>query len=967
MQKHNRFKNYRWLFVSLAALATVTISTQLTSNSVRADEIDAVNSVENQQNNTAKVKNSAAYVLNIASQTKQNQQVDFKAANNKNDIVSNANNSVQKQIVSQNRTEEPKKQQVINLKVQQNQTEKINISDPDASESAKQLYGYLDSYKHNNKIMFGQQHATDEGLSLTNQEKQPGSTDSDVKKLTGDNPAVIGWDSYLGIMGKEEPGIKGNEQQSIDNLAKSMNAVHDQESIIVLSMHPDNFVTGGNYSDIKGDVVKNILPGGTANGKFTHFLNDLINLSGKLKDQNGKQYAVIFRPFHEQTGSWFWWGAGTTSPAQYKAVFRYTVDYLRDHGVHNFLFAYTPGGNASGDKDRYLKDYPGDNYVDVLGIDSYDTSGTPGTEAWMNGLVKDIDMVVNVAEEKNKIPVLSEYGLHLNQTDNKCKDWYTKVLNHIEADPEARKIAYMFTWRNAGFPDNVYTPYVGFNDQAINQNFRAFAHDSRIVMTKNVGFDKYAEEHTKFVISNKQITVTPLTPTDQETVTQIQMPINIRVDNGKATKVTFIFNNKTYNLKSSNSNRNWITNITIDKKLDRTSQNATIEVYDRKGNLITSQNLELFMKLTPDKNVDPYLIDNYSGYFGNNGVLDRAYATNGDPSTVSLVKRPDGSYGMKYTYSIGGSGYAGRGLSFPNSKDWQGAKGVQLYLKNDSHPGDDFDIQVNIAGITFEAHVDLKQKHDGILYVPFNKFAPASWDTQNKGKVITNDILNKINTFYFYINSKVQGTRSIEVADVRVVKEAPQTTKPQQPTSGNSWSSNNSDQNNLPTHVISNPGNVTKGSQNRNNAPLAQMLVRSVILTHNAYLYNLDGDIVVDRNRNKIIYHKGQTIKVWNEGKVTQIHGKKFYQIAINGYIKVANTITQHKYKLIRLTHNAFIYNKNGKAIRKSNRKRMLLRRKSLIRAWNNGKQISIKGRNYYKIGQNEFVKVKNTVKRLFR
>ena len=54
---------------------------------------------------------------------------------------------------------------------------------------------------------------------------------------------------------------------------------------------------------------------------------------------------VICRLFHENDGSWFWWGAAYCSPSQYKNLFRYTEEYLRDvKGLHNLLYAYSPGG-----------------------------------------------------------------------------------------------------------------------------------------------------------------------------------------------------------------------------------------------------------------------------------------------------------------------------------------------------------------------------------------------------------------------------------------------------------------------------------------------------------------------------------------------------------------------------------------------------------------------------------------------
>lgn len=361
----------------------------------------------------------------------------------------------------------------------------MKISDSHATQEATDLFYYLESCINCRKILFGQQHATDAGESLTKEDLEAGGINSDVKSLIGKNPAVIGWDAYLCIAGKERPGIKGDPEKSVHLLAKSMNAVHDQGSIIVLSMHPDNFVTGGPYNDLSGDPVTNILPGGSAHEKFNKWLDYVVELSKLLKDKSGKQYAVIFRPFHEQTGDWFWWGTKAATVDQYKYIYKYIVTYFRSHGVHNFLYAYTPGADMTGDEERYLRTYPGDDYVDLMGIDIYDCQSPVGTAKWREGLIKDLEMVVKVAKSRNKIPALSEYGRHLqNNLSNVAPTWYTDVLNEIEMSKTAWHIVFMYTWANFGYPDNIYVPYKNFVDQLVVADFEKFIDDQNIVMCK---------------------------------------------------------------------------------------------------------------------------------------------------------------------------------------------------------------------------------------------------------------------------------------------------------------------------------------------------------------------------------------------------------------------------------------------------------------------------------------------------
>src|SRR5690606_5740297 len=115
---------------------------------------------------------------------------------------------------------------------------------------------------------------------------------------------------------------------------------------------------------------------------------------------------VIFRPFHEFDGDFFWWGAPYSSPTEFKELWKFTVTYLRDTlNVHNLLYAYSPD-NSYTTKAGYLSRYPGDEYVDILGMDNYgdllaqDGSGV----ARANQKLK---IVSDLAKEKVKIAAMT--------------------------------------------------------------------------------------------------------------------------------------------------------------------------------------------------------------------------------------------------------------------------------------------------------------------------------------------------------------------------------------------------------------------------------------------------------------------------------------------------------------------------------------------------------------------------------
>ena len=71
---------------------------------------------------------------------------------------------------------------------------------------------------------------------------------------------------------------------------------------------------------------------------------------------------VLWRPLHEAQGGWFWWGA--KGPEPFKKLWRLIHDRLVNvHGLHNLIWVDCSGLDP--------KWYPGDDVVDVIGIDAY--------------------------------------------------------------------------------------------------------------------------------------------------------------------------------------------------------------------------------------------------------------------------------------------------------------------------------------------------------------------------------------------------------------------------------------------------------------------------------------------------------------------------------------------------------------------------------------------------------------------
>lgn len=332
--------------------------------------------------------------------------------------------------------------------VQQRSPVEIAIVNKNATAETRSLFAFM-LEQRKKSIMFGHQHDTTQGLTITSTD----GTQSDTFNAVGDFPAVYGWDTLSIVTPKAEGDV-------VEQIKKA----YARGGIITISSHFDNPITDkqkgiwpvGTSWDKTAAVVA-ALPGGEFNSVYNGYLDQLADWANNLKDDNGKLIPVIFRILHENTGSWFWWGAEQSTPEQYKKLYQYTVEYLRDtKGVNNFLFAYSPNNFADATEANYLERYPGDAWVDVLGFDTY--GPVENNAEWFANVVANAALVVRMAEARGKVPAISEIGIRAPDIEAGKYDnqWYRKLIAGLKVDKDARNIAFLLTWRNA--PEGVPGP-----------------------------------------------------------------------------------------------------------------------------------------------------------------------------------------------------------------------------------------------------------------------------------------------------------------------------------------------------------------------------------------------------------------------------------------------------------------------------------------------------------------------------
>jgi len=337
------------------------------------------------------------------------------------------------------------------------------IVDPNATYATKALYANLHKISDSGKFLFGAQDATASGYGWHDD-----SGKSDIERVTDKIPAFYSWD-FMHIASPYSDKFE-DDHAKIRRLTCS--AFFDG-GVNSYCWHISNPVTDKSFYDTSaGNVVAQILPGGAYHEKFTSMLDMIVEFNKTLIGKDGTHIPIIFRPWHEFDGDWFWWGAKYCTAEEFKQLFRFTVTYLRDKkNVHNFIYAFSPDCRYS-TREEYLERYPGDEYVDIIATDNYYN---------LRYEEKDLDIVHNklkiisdYAKESGKVAALSETG------QNKIDDpnWFTeRLLKAIYDYPDKVNLAYVAVWRNA--VNGFWTPYTGHPAEA---DFKSFVNDPRVIM-----------------------------------------------------------------------------------------------------------------------------------------------------------------------------------------------------------------------------------------------------------------------------------------------------------------------------------------------------------------------------------------------------------------------------------------------------------------------------------------------------
>ena len=647
----------------------------------------------------------------------------------------------------------------------------ITLADGNATDSAKQVYAYLQAVGNTDSVIFGQQNNTSHKAGNSN------LSCSDTMDVVGSYAGVIGLDG-LALVGDEYSAERYlNEMQSLDSAYSSVSGQIAAAStpieknviaaaaltnynirngaIATLSLHMPNFslvdrtgaaggpsyaaynFTGYTPNNLTGDVMNQILPGGAYNDAFTAYLDMVADYAHHVDG------AVLFRPFHENTGSWFWWGAAFCDAPTYKSVYKYTVEYLRDEkNVHNFLYVYGPGSEASS-MEEYAARYPGDGYVDMVGFDMYHSNPTEG-DTFIANFSKELSIVEGFANAHGKLVAVTETGAARdavegdNQTallkqGNERRDWYREILDVVKKS----NASYYLVWANFSEKDGFYTPYV----KSVKEDKTKHGHE---MMDDFIRF--FNEDSSIFAINQ------------QQALNQIQS-LSIRADaaiDKSGYIVSPVSGSRVLDqttLRAKVTGIDAADQITFVCKGSEETKTVEAQIADGYASAVLTKSdlqslgesvgeISLVINGTTFDTVralfnigeaerDPYEIDGFENYYGVDDMLTNSWSMNkasGSSITLSLSKdySYEGDYVMKFAYTETSDGWAGATLS--KEVDWTDCDALKFWTVPDGK------LQKTVIQITagdntiYEYYLNENQDYAAmgttpiLVTIPFEKF-----------------------------------------------------------------------------------------------------------------------------------------------------------------------------------------------------------------------------------------------------
>ncbi len=652
----------------------------------------------------------------------------------------------------------------------------ISLTDALADADTIALYQYLKAVGESDAAIYG--HMEDTVLKAGNSEL----SESDTKDMTGSIAGLVGldcgnlFDGFAKTYNKRHPDetqLPKTTEGNIKAAALLTNEALDEGSIMTLSAHMPNFAFAeetnpsaekaydrydyfsADSNNLNGDCMNQILPGGAYNESFTAYLDLVAEYASQV---NG---TVLFRPFHENTGSWFWWGKAFCDAETYKSVYKYTVEYLRDEkNVHNLIYLYGPGSEASS-LAEYEERYPGDAYVDIIGFDTYDSDPVPDEEGYtfQTNFESMVKLADTFAKQHQKLFAVTETGiLEMQDTGNKRPQWYTEILDII-TKPDYN-CCYFMIWTNYS-DTSFYTPYVTsvkedgtLHGHELMDAFISFYNNEKSIFAQDQQAVLTGEKPTAPSVEKTDTISGYLTSPVAGTRILEETPITARLNKPDVNAVIAVSNEEQEIKLDTTVDGNTATAVLNADTLASLGEaaNGTLILYSGDNKL---QEISVLLNIA-EKEADPLLVDDFESYYGESALLTNNWAINKDSGcdlSISLTEDPvyEGSYALQFAYNETKTGWAGATIS--KEADWSACNALQFWVVPDGKNQKTV-IQINTAdGGSYEAYLNTYEAYTStseplLVTLPFSEFI----DKEDRG-ALTSEAAASVTSFGLWVNA----------------------------------------------------------------------------------------------------------------------------------------------------------------------------------------------------------------------
>lgn len=275
----------------------------------------------------------------------------------------------------------------------------MTLSNKNADEVTKNVYAYICEV-YGEQIISGQQEST----WIDGSEYEMNY----LQNATGKLPAMRGLDFM---------------NDDFDGVVERAKDWWDKGGIVTICWHcgPD---FSGNYDNCKNDEIQNwdaVLTDGTPENKA--FVENMDKAGKALAELQEAGVPVLWRPFHEFDGAWFWWGKGDSD--NFKRLWIMMYDHFTyDLKLNNLIWVLGYSHNGTDYMGKPARWYPGDEYCDIVGADSYEVD--------INGAEKRLHKIVKKITKGTKPLIFHECGLIPTEEQLEKTPWCSFMTWHTE-------------------------------------------------------------------------------------------------------------------------------------------------------------------------------------------------------------------------------------------------------------------------------------------------------------------------------------------------------------------------------------------------------------------------------------------------------------------------------------------------------------------------------------------------------